>query len=178
MSDSQDILAKKYAKAFINLFSNQINDDIAERVRALASYLYEHRRALLYVQITKLDGDATRKKFDTLFTSSGVDHIFASLIDMLLVDRRIFLLPRIMNFIYLFYLEKHSIMDFTIESAVDLDNQELMVIKKFLEDQTGKHIRYRLIRNANLIAGIRVYSDTLYFEQSIRKYLRILGTTT
>ncbi len=178
MNDVQNILAKKYAKAFVNLFSNHINDDIAERIRVLASYLYEHRRALMYVQITKLDGDATRKKFDTLFTSLGVDHIFVSLIDMLLVDRRIFLLPRIMNFIYLFYLEKHSIMDFTIESPIDLEDTELMVIKNFLEEQTGKHIRCRLIRNANLIAGIRVYSDTLYFEHSIRKYLRMLGTTT
>ncbi|MBA2307603.1 F0F1 ATP synthase subunit delta [Candidatus Dependentiae bacterium] len=178
MNDKYDILAKKYAKAFINLYSDTITEELAERIHLLGRYFHEHRRALLYVQITKLDGDATRKRFDTLFMSAGVDHMFASLIDMLLGDRRIFLLPRIMNFIYIFYLEKRSIIHFTIESAMDLDDQELAIVKNFLEEQTGKQVRYRVKRNPGLIAGIKMYSDTLYFEHSIRKYLRILSTTT
>ncbi|MBA3751488.1 F0F1 ATP synthase subunit delta [Candidatus Dependentiae bacterium] len=177
MNVAHELLAKKYAKAFINLFSDHISDEVADRIYTLSRYLVEHRRALFYVQLTKLDGDATKKNFDDLFMRFGVDHIFSPLIDMLLEAKRIFLIPRIMYYIYHLYLEKRNSMFFTIESSVPLTDDELSVLRTFLENKTGKNILYHVKLNPDLIAGVKMYSNTRYFEQSIRNYVRTLSTT-
>lgn len=177
MNDIQDALARKYAQAFVHLNFAHMNDALADRIYALSRYFDKHRRALFYVQLTTLDGDATKKNFDELFNSSGVDHLFGSLIDLLLLHRRIALLPRIMSFIYYFYLQKQGIMEFTIESPLDLTESELSQLHAFLEEKTGKRIRYYVRKNPDLIAGIKLYSSTLGFERSIRQYLRLLSTS-
>lgn len=104
-----------------------------------------------------------------------MDSLFEPIIDLLLKDKRIFLLPRVIYHVCRLYLEKNNIMHFTVESPIVLHADEMSVLQDFLARKTGKKILFSVKRNKDLIAGLRVYSDTYGFEHSIRKQLRALG---
>lgn len=173
-----DKLSKKYARAFVNLFADKLDVALAQRIEGLSLYLHKHRSALFYVQLTALDDANTKQNFESLLAYFKVDIIIQSLIDLLLEHKRLFLLPRILHHVYELYLEKVNIMSFEIESAIYLHEPELVQLKTFLEHKTGKNILYRIKQNKDLIAGLKIYSNTLGFEHSIRKQLRSLSTMT
>ncbi len=167
-------LAKKYARACINLFVDQIDRSFIEQLDALSAYLYTHRALLFYVQRSALDGDRTKKKVYEMMDAFEGGRLLRPLVDLLIAHKRIFLLPSVMQHLSRLALEKKNIMKFTIESAPALSSQEREVVHEFLTDATGKQIISRTVTNKDLIAGVRVYSATLGFEQSIRKQLRAL----
>jgi len=175
MDIQQNKLAKKYARAFINLWGDKLSVELVERLQIVSDYLHKQREALFFVQVSSLDGDVTKNNFQSLLESFSVDALFGPLIELLIVDKRIFLLPRVINYICTLYLEKNNIMHFTVESPIILHADELSVLKDFLAKRTGKHILFSLKKNKQLIAGIKVYSDTIGFEHSVRKNLRALS---
>ena len=63
-------------------------------------------------------------------------------------------------------------MEFSVLSAHDLDKKELTTIQHFLEEKTKKTIIYNHKINKDLIAGIRLLSNTLLWEHSIAQQLR------
>lgn len=178
MDLQQDKLAKKYAKAFINLREHMLSVELVERLQIVSDYLHKQRDALFYVQVSSLDGDATKRNLQELLASFSVDTLFAPLIELLLTDKRIFLLPRIIYYICSLYLEKNNIIRFTVESPTVLHADEMSILKDFLAKRTQKTILFSIKKNKDLIAGIKVYSDTLCFEHSIRKHLRALTHIT
>lgn len=175
MDIQQDMLAKKYAKAFINLYGDKLNVELVERLLIVSDYLQKQRDALFYVQLSALDGALTKKNFEDLLRSFSVDALFGSLIELLLVDKRIFLFPRVLRHICTLYLEKNNIMRFTVESPIVLHADEMSILKDFLAKRTGKTILFTVKKNKWLIAGLKVYSDTLGFEHSVRRQLRALS---
>lgn len=178
MDIQQEKLAKKYAKAFVNLYAARLNVELVERLQIVSDYLHRQREALFYVQLSALDGDTTKKNFEELLKQFSIDSLFNPLIELLLRDKRIFLLSRVIHYICVIYLEKNNIMHFTVESPVNLNAEDLTTLKSFLSRQTGKTILFSIKKNKNLIAGIKAYSDSVGFEHSIRKQLRALSRTT
>lgn len=174
----KDKLAKKYAEAFINIYGDRLTLELAEQLAIVGDYLHKHREALIYVELSDIDGAITKKNFEELLTSFGVADLFNPLIELLRVDKRIFLLPRVMHHIYALYLERNNIMRFTVEAPHALSAEEITILKGFLARQTGKTILFSVKKNKNLIAGIKVYSGTRGFEHSVRKSLRSLGNYT
>lgn len=167
-------LAKKYAKAFINVYGTQLSRELVEKLQIVSDYLHRQREALFYVQLSVIDGATTKKNFEELLKSFSVDALFGPLIDLLLADKRIFLLPRVLTYVCALYLEKNNIMHFTVESPIALHADEMSILRSFLEKRTGKAIFFTLKKNKELIAGLKVYSATLGFEHSIRRQLRLL----
>lgn len=177
MKIAQDMLAKKYARAWINLFSQTLDVSLIDNIDTLSTYLHENRAALFYVQLAGIDDSRTRKNFEELLAHFQVGHLFESLIELLLAHKRLFLLPMIFRYLYRLYLEKYNIMHFTIESAVDLSKEELVPLKLFLAKKTGKTIIFHTEIKRDLIAGLKVYSETLGFEHSIRQRLKAFSVT-
>ena len=176
MNLQEDILAKKYAKAFINLYGNALNLELVERLEIVADYLKRQHEALFYVQLSDLDNALTKGNFKAMLKSFDIDELFEPLIDLLLKDRRITLLPGVIHHVCGLYLEKNNIMHFIVESPLVLHTDEMTILRSYLAEKTGKNILFTVKKNAQLIAGLRVYSDTYGFEHSIRKQLRAIGT--
>ncbi len=174
MNSTLDTLAMKYAKACLSVYGSTLTLDEVEQLRALGEYLFAHRDSLVYVQLSSLDSDAMRKKLESILTHKGTDGMLESLINLLIEHKRVSLLPHILKALYAFYLQQQGIMKFIIESPLTLSHNEISTLKSFLEKQTGEKIIYETKKNTDLIAGLKVYSDTRGFEQSIRKNLRAL----
>ena len=52
MDIQQDRLAKKYAKAFINVDGYKLTVELVERLQIVSDYLHRQREALFYVQLS------------------------------------------------------------------------------------------------------------------------------
>ena len=170
MKRNEQFLAIKYAKAVYSLWGTQLSGELYEQLSALAATLEEQRSVILLAQIV-YRGDESIAVLETFFKNAGFDSIFVPLISLLNSKRRLILLPRILRELYSLYLEDKNIMHFTIESAVDLTQKQQEEFISFLEKKTGKEIRYTLKSNPDLIAGVKMYSDTLGYEHSIQQKL-------
>ena len=170
MNQKEKILSSRYARAFMNLYKEQLTDDLVEKLPFIAEQLDSVRSIILYAQIALSNG-SSGEQIETFFENVGFRKKFLPLISELSRANRLTLLPLVLRTIYTYYQEVQEILHFTIESAVELTQQELEGFITFLKKKTDKNIRYTLKHNPDLIAGVKLYSDTLVFEHSIKQLL-------
>ena len=173
MKKTEETLTRRYALAFMNVVGDELDMEHAEALPAAAAQIEGARFFLLYAQFTLGNASSTRG-LEEFFVEAGYKKIFVPLILLLTESKRLVLLPGILRKIYKLYLARQNIMHFTIESAVELTQQEIDSFVSFLRKETGKEIQYTLKLNLDLIAGVKIFSDTLGFENSIRQKLNRL----
>jgi F0F1-type ATP synthase delta subunit len=174
MNILQDKLAKKYGQAFVNIYGDSLDIAHIEIIEQVGAFLKKHREILFYVQLSVFDEDRSRKGLDALLQECEIGDLLAPLVELLTDHKRMVLFGSVLEWIAVLALEAKNIMKFTIESYPALTEQEQRLLNDFLKKETGKQILSNVVTNSNLIAGLRVYSETLGFERSIRKQLRTL----
>lgn len=170
MKRNENRLAEKYAQAVFPLLKDSLDSAEFERLIALADQLDAQRSIILFSQVIRQEpgGGSVLEQF---FQHAGYQDHFSSLISLLILQRRMILLPQILRILYRRYLDDRGIIPFVFESPVTLTEAEQSKLVLFLQKKTGKEIRYTLKKNPALIAGIKLYSDTLGYEHSIRQKL-------
>lgn len=168
------ILAFKYASAFSNIFAHRINNENLVLIEKSIKELNLYKKALFYINITLFDKFKRSKVIKDFFVQFGLNGIFDELIDLLIDEKRIPLLTSILEFIVRIYKSNFNIMDFIIVSSHQLTDKEQNQIKNFLEKKTNKKVRYKIKIDPNLIAGLKIYSETLLWEHSIYSQLTSL----
>ncbi len=166
MKKNEQRLARIYAKAVYNLLE-ELSEAQYKKLLILANELDKQRSVLLFAQVVQ----AETTVLETFFSNAGYGTLFVPLITLLTAQRRIILLPLILRAVYKLYLVDKGIMHFTIESPVALTKKEQEGFVSFLQKKTGKEIRYTLKSNPDLLAGVKMYSDTLGYEHSIQQKL-------
>ena len=167
MRRNEQRLALIYAKAVYNLLKDQLSEEQYEQLLGLAHELDTQRIAMLLVQVVQ----AETTVLETFFSNAGFGDLFVPLVKLLTAQRRIVLFPLILRAVYRRHLADKGIMHFIIESPVELTKKEQEGFVSFLQKKTGKEIRYTLKSNPDLLAGVKMYSDTLGYEHSIQQKL-------
>jgi F0F1-type ATP synthase delta subunit len=169
------ILARKYAQAFLNIFINQITPENYADLLTLESYLRNHRDAMVYFSLPHIALEEKLTLFDQLEATIKPSEPFKKLFETLIRHNRIMLAPEILIKIGEFYRERKNILHFDIDSSHELDTEAITSIKDFLARHTGKNIESQQYINHNLIAGLRLQSDALLWEYSVRKQIHELN---
>ncbi|MDP3788722.1 MAG: ATP synthase F1 subunit delta [Candidatus Chromulinivorax sp.] len=171
---SQSELAKKYAHAYLNVFSDQHTfQDFCSLWRA-SQFLSEHHSLLFYLSLSMIH-EADKKRFIDLFFEKF--HLFDSLKQLfylLLQNKHIFLAADVLRDIYGLYKIKHNIADLQVTSSSDLSEEKLEEIKQFFTKLSGQRVEIRYAVHPGLVAGIRLQTETLLWEYSIAQQLRKL----
>lgn len=174
---NQDIvIAKKYAQAFINIYGNALDTQMIEALEKFTSFIKSRHRVLFYMHLAFIPQETIKKTVHTLLSSYNLTMPITALVDLLIEQKRIYLLPAVITRIISLYKESHNSMDFIIASSHELSSEQLDELRAFLEQKTAKKINYKTVIDKRLIAGIKMYSDTFYWEHSIRKQLNGLST--
>jgi F0F1-type ATP synthase delta subunit len=176
MKSELKLLARRYAQAHLNLFGSGMTLLEAQNLSVLGDILTKHRSLLLFNGIYQTHGSTNRPIVDLFKMSELPAAFYESLLDLLANQNRLFLLPFILKEIYRGFLEIHGIMHFTLESALPLLDAERDAFLRFLRKKTQKEIHYTLVINPALIAGIKMYSETLGFECSVQQRLNELNS--
>lgn len=169
------MLAKKYARAFTNIFIDKLNFDEIKKLEEFISFINQHKQTLFYLKLSfKKDEDAQLILWK-LIEQFDINIIFKKLVDLLIADKRISLLPMVFDYIIKIYKERYNIMNFTIVSSHKLNEDKIKVIQDFLVRNTGKTIIYTVKIDKRLIAGLKLYSHTLGWEHSVSQQLIALS---
>ncbi len=171
MNTRELLLSHKYAQAFINVFIEQLNYEDIDKIYSWLNFFKTRDYLMFYLRLPTIKDD---EKYKALIKTREHYHLkdsFDKLIKLLLEHKRIVLLPQVLRSIIEIYKCCLNIVEFTFSSAQDLTEEDYKLFKSFLENKTSKAIRAHTKIDKNLIAGVKLYSDQLLWEYSIKKYI-------
>ena len=172
--NNKQIVARKYANAFLNLYIDNISEEYFGSIKKLEKFFDSHKKAVFFLSVPNIENKQKEKLLNELFEKFSVKDLLKPLMRLLFAHKRIFLIDEVLKHIRLLYKERKNIMMFTITSSHQLDGQDLEIIKRFLAYKTGKKIVSEYSVDKNIVAGIRLQSSTLLWEYSISKQCETL----
>lgn len=170
MDIKAETLARKYAQAFLNLYPDAVKKmykqlpAVAQLLSTSPQFSFISKLPIAFVPLKK---DMLKKILEPF----QIPTVFDRLIDILAAQQRLALLPLIMQSLAQLYRKKINTSVVIARSSQQLDDQELSVIQKFLESQTQQHIVISPVLDKELIAGLRLQSDTFLWEYSVAQQL-------
>jgi F-type H+-transporting ATPase subunit delta len=167
-------LVRKYAQAYLNIFEEHHSfEDFASMWRA-SQFLSEHHSLLFYLSLPMIQ-PSDKYRFIDLFVQKF--HLFDSLkrlFYLLLQNKHIFLATDVLQTIYHLYKQRHNIADLQVISSSDLSDEKLEEIQQFFMHLSGQQVKVHHQVRPQLIAGIRLQTQTFLWEYSIAQQLRKL----
>lgn len=168
------ILAKRYAQAFLETFTDEYDRTQIDQLDAWGAHLSERRQAFFFLALSTIPAS---HKIEQLIASARLYCNIPSLrrLIVLLVDqgRAQYILEVIKEIVAEYRLQNHIMpVVVTTSHAITGDLQEQL--KKFIADKTGNEPLMKVQQDDGLIAGIRLQSATVLWEHSVRKQLRTL----
>lgn len=171
MINNQLIIAKRYACAFLNVFS--MTDLELEKLQDAIEFLKQHPEISVFLKIPLLDSqtkcDALKQSIVEKFE---LPKPFELIIETLVCKKRSELLLPVFEQIRNMYQQQHNIQLFTISSSSVLTDEQKKILEQYLESATGATINTHFAIDKKLIAGIRMSSDELQWEYSIEQQLK------
>lgn len=172
MNDRKEILALRYACAFLNVYGKEYTIEGLSLIQDAAIFFKNHKKACFFMQLSVLDRAVKEESLHIVCNQLSLPVYYKKLFSLLIDQKRVFLLPAIFKQLVLEYQKRAHYMPIEIQSTVDLSEQDKKVLINFLEQQTGKIILPDYTLDETLIAGIRAISESYLFEKSIKGVLR------
>lgn len=172
----RQIIARKYAQAFMRLHCNDLTTQSFSHLRALASFCEKNKKFLIFLSISSIPFESKQKALEQVANTLKLEPFTKRLLDVLLEKRRIHLLSLIIRNIAELYKDHAGIRSFTIFTSHDLSSSQKETITQFLQtavpQQTVLRIKFNI--DHSLISGIRIRSKTQYWEYSLAHQLKAL----
>lgn len=175
MNVARQLLAKRYATAFLNVFFKELSAEAIEHLQALATFMKNHSEGLFYVKLSCIKQSIKQEVLFKLFEKFDLaDEPYRRLLALLAHDRRLFLLPLIIEHILILYKERAGILDATIASSHPLEHAYQQKLEQLIKETLHKTIHYHYTISPALIAGVRLTTNSLLWEYSVRQQLLAL----
>lgn len=170
--DASIELARRYAKAFYNVFAADLSLSDIEHIAQAAEYLASRRRTRFFLRLPAIDIQVKKQVLDLIGKRFSLPLATEKIIDLLLMHKRSYLLHHVFSCLVELYYVHQDIENFIITSSHQLSQESIDVIRKFLARKTGATIISTHKIDKKLIAGIRLESRSFLWEYSIHKHLR------
>ena len=174
MTPSRIDISKKYAVAYIHVFGKDIDDAMLDQLLVAHDFLLKHNNMLFLLALyetTTVEKEKILTRFITHFNFPQSFHRFMSL---LMDNKHISILASVLRDIYCFYKKKMGIEDLELSSSSELSADAHATLEQFFTDLSDKKYRVKKTEDPELIAGIRMQSDTLLWEHSVAKKMKKL----
>ena len=172
MTAAEAIVARKYAKAYMRVFGPELSLPGYQALDQLYSFMGQNRRIPFFLTLASIDASIKMRELQKLFEKFEAPSSLNRLVKVLLDDDRGGLLVQIIKQIILLYEQQRGLGAFMVASSCELDGKEVAAIQQFLERTTDLDILCNYKIDKTLIAGLRLQSDTHFWEYSVRKHLQ------
>lgn len=167
-----------YAQAYIAASSaSPITPMDVENFKKFHAYCVAHPQLEVYLTLPLL-----KKEYTTFITTAAklfnLPATWIRLGTLLQKHNRVGLLSAVSNNIATLVLEKNNILSCIISTAHRLESTQITQAAHFFETITKKQVQYTTAVNPHLIAGMRIQSATLRWEDSVQKRLRAAAKLT
>ena len=166
-----------YAKAYLDVYGSLMTTKDAQALNNFYTYCTAHPILATYLSIPIL-----KKQYIEFVTRAAalfnLPNSWIQLGMLLEKNNRLKYLPAVSLDIAHRFTEKNNILECVIETARPLEPQQLKEAIRFFEQITHKKVRYTIALNPQLIAGMRIQSSTIRWEESVQKRLRAVAELT
>ena len=168
----KEILAKKYARAFLRHAYDTITPATLAHIQACAEYLFNEKLIYAYLAIPTIPAATKAKALSALHKKFSLPASLNQLTTVLLAHKRIDLLHGVLINIIRIIETKHNILHFTVHSSHPLTPVQQSTIASFIKKSTAAQVQLQFTIDKELISGIKIKSNTLLWESSIAHKLR------
>lgn len=163
-------IARRYAEAFFNVFPEAFTKKDCARLDELARFFYERRPVLFYLRLEGISSEHKVAVLEKALHEKQCDAL-APLVKLLAQAGRLFLIPEVAEYIARICKERAHIVAMTCITVDPLTDHERKIIIDALMRVTKKDIEIHEKIDTRLIAGVRLQSDELLFDMSVRRAL-------
>lgn len=174
MTPTTELLATKYAKAFIHVFEAQLTPEYFEALQQIVAWYDDNRAQFFYLYLSSMTSEAKQHILLEFVKRFGLESLVRPLIELLAAHNRLPLLFHVLRQLMVVFYAEHNVVDVKFMTAHNLSPAQIEIIKNFLEQTTLKEIRPTIVIKPELIAGVRLQSETFLWEYSIAQQLRAL----
>lgn len=166
-------LARNYARAFFRVH-NPTEKKLLADVAALTAFFNEHK---IVFQMLILSSARLEDKIEALAKVVGTLKLSAPIHDLLQIlirHKTLHILPFLLPALTQIYRTNNNIHDVTVTSAQVLTSQEKQKLEASLGKQISGTLHFTYCQDEALIAGIKVSTLTLSWEDSVARTIRML----
>ena len=171
MNIKEIILARCYAKAFLNISGDAITETDFSAMCKGYDFFFQRKRLSFLMQLSALPKKIKNDGIEILRKELGLSPVFNQLLFLIIEKKHSFLFAELFRQLCFEYRRRNTITLFYVYSSIELLQEQKKVIKKFLHSLSGKRVICFYKIDTSLIAGIRLQSDDLLWENSIRQRL-------
>ncbi|MFA5075207.1 MAG: F0F1 ATP synthase subunit delta [Candidatus Babeliales bacterium] len=172
MQIEANIIAKKYAIAFLNLYINELTEQDISAFSKLSDFLIKNRQFYVYLGIPGISYLIKHKALNRIAQELNLCKPIKRLMFIVLDHGRIDILDKILKQIDSCYKIEKNIESFFVTTSHEISEFEKNKILEFIKKATNSEVRARFLVNKNLICGFRIKSYKFLWERSISKQLR------
>lgn len=172
MPHNHDLLAKKYACAFLNLYQTQLSNWYFENLASLGVFLKNNRWLYVYLSIPTVDYAVKQKVIHRVSESLQFCSHTSILINTLLNHNRIELLGTVIEQIQIENRKRKNIEICMIKTSHRLDDEQKNKVIDFVKKIIPSHITVQFVQDPSLIVGLKIQTDQHRWERSVARQLR------
>jgi ATP synthase F1 delta subunit len=168
----ESLISKKYASAFLNVFSEKITNKNLDKWIYLEEFFRKNKQFYVYLRIPSISYFTKQKAILHIAKKLDLQKPITKIIFLLLDHGRIEILHIVLNKIILLYRRKTNTKLFKVTSSHGLTQKEKDKIIKFIKNISDGGVLAEFEKDEKLITGLRIQSLTFLWERSIAKQLR------
>jgi F-type H+-transporting ATPase subunit delta len=166
-------IAEVYARSLFEVAKEQDQlDEIHEELDQVADVLSENRSLQLFFFSPYFSSD--EKKDGVAKVIDGGNEYFVRFLELLAEKHRLPVLFRIRREFDSLWAKEQKLLEVSVTSAVDLDEETVKGIGKKIEEQTGNRVELTSHVDPDLIGGLVIRVGNLVLDASVRNRLERL----
>lgn len=174
MNRVKTLLARRYAQAFLRVFSDHITTEDLASLKQASAFLKERPHGMFLMELSLVPEKVKHRLLDDFYQKFNLPEGCKKLCFLLIKSQRVSLLSDIFNYIITFKEKELRITHFEVSSSCALSKQQKEHLMHFLDKRVQGAIDCTFRVDTALIAGIRLQSASLLWEKSVKKRLRAL----
>lgn len=169
-----EIIAKKYAKALFESVSSNKKEKILSDLKEIAKLLHSKIEIERYIYNKFLSSKKKYAFLNNLLKNLDFDKKMHNFILLLAKRNKLYLFKQIISAFEDLDLVSKNMIRVKAELAVALDQKINKFLTEVLEKKLGKKILLDITQNSHLIAGAKLYINSLMYDFSIESALNSL----
>ena len=166
-------IAEVYARSLFEVAMDQNQlDEIHEQLDEFADVLSENRQLQLFFFSPYFSSD--EKKDGVAKVIDGGNEYFVRFLELLAEKHRLPVLFRIRRELDSLWAKEQRLLEVSVTSAVDLDEETVKGIGKKIEEQTGNRVELTSRVDPDLIGGLVIRVGNMVLDASVRNRLERL----
>jgi len=163
-------LGKRYAQALYNLHTPTLSTEFIEQLRSIATFFAQHPQLPLVLELERVQAHHLPACMAMVTQKAHVPSVHVPLLVDLAKKHRLSLLEPIARYLEQLVDAAQNRRRYTVYSSHPLQEDQKQTILSFVQAQAPEtQIEVSFEEKPNLICGVRIISNEMMWERSVRK---------